>query len=491
VTQTASGTTTDLYYSNQQLLEEEVGGAATARYVWSPVYVNALVLRDRATGSPGTLNERLWVQQDADWNVTALVNSSGAVVERYVYSPYGVVTVLNATWGTLSGSAYAWVYGFQGMRYDSTSGLYKADARWYSPTLQRWTNLDPLRYGAGDDDLYRFAGNSPLDRVDPSGELFWIPFLIGAALVGTGIGGLHVAASHYDSATAALALPPGPASNALYLHHYNSAQWWEAGSWSAIYTGGSAMLATPVGAGAGRLTAAGYGTPVAYGSYGLLGVGGGYTTYQTIQTPWSQLNGPQTLQAAGTLYGPWAGGLPAGYTAFQTGYWGRIPAGRPPLRPSGPFQNSPPGPDSLPPGASPVPSPPQPPQGSVATSDWVPGPTPQTSDWAPPPSGLSSDSVPGLSGNIFEPSSPAPSLPGPAAPVPKVPTPDGGSVRFMTPSEWYAYFGPLYPFPYEAFAANGFHFSYVPQPSPGFPYTAPLLPLTSGQVGVPEGLIDQ
>jgi hypothetical protein len=30
------------------------------------VYVNALVLRDFATGTPGTLNQRLWVQQDAN-----------------------------------------------------------------------------------------------------------------------------------------------------------------------------------------------------------------------------------------------------------------------------------------------------------------------------------------------------------------------------------------------------------------------------------------
>jgi RHS repeat-associated protein len=171
VTQTASGTTTDLFYSDQgQVLEEMVGGAATARYVWSPVYVNAMVLRDRATGAPGTLNERLWVQQDANWNVTALVNGSGAVVERYVYSPYGMVTIYNASYTTvLSSSAYNWVYGFQGMRYDSISGLNEADARWYSPTLGRWVTMDPIRYSAGDVDLYRFVGNDPTGATDPSG----------------------------------------------------------------------------------------------------------------------------------------------------------------------------------------------------------------------------------------------------------------------------------------------------------------------------------
>ncbi len=101
--------------------------------------------------------------------MTALVNGSGVVVERYIYTPYGVITVLNASWSTLSGSVYSWVYGFQGMRYDPTSGLYESLGRRHSPTLQRWISIDPLRYGAGDADLYRFVGNGPIDRTDPSG----------------------------------------------------------------------------------------------------------------------------------------------------------------------------------------------------------------------------------------------------------------------------------------------------------------------------------
>jgi len=183
VTVTASGTTTNLYYSDQgQVLEEEVSGAATARYVWSPVYVNALVLRDNATGTPGTLNQRLWVQQDANWNVTALVNSSGVVVERYVYSPYGVMTIYNAGYtSTLSSSAYGWVYGFQGMRYDTASGLYGSASRFYSPTLQMWITMDPTGFGGGDVNLYRSFNNDPINKTDPSG--LYLPAVAGGAFV--------------------------------------------------------------------------------------------------------------------------------------------------------------------------------------------------------------------------------------------------------------------------------------------------------------------
>jgi RHS repeat-associated protein len=173
VGQTAGGTVTDLYYSDDwQVLEERVGGA-TVQYVWSPVYVDALVLRDRDADGNGTLEERLYAQQDANWNVTALVNASGAVVERLAYDPFGTQTVYDASFSSRSGSSYGWVVGFQGLRHDAASGLSETDHRWYSPTIGRWATTDPLGFDAGDVNLYRFVGNGPTNRVDPSG-LSWL-----------------------------------------------------------------------------------------------------------------------------------------------------------------------------------------------------------------------------------------------------------------------------------------------------------------------------
>ena len=93
-----AGTLTDIYFSAQwQVVEEDISGSMTNQYVWSPVYVNAMIERDTPT-------QRLYVQQDADWNVTALVNTSGSVVERYAYDPYGAVTYLTASWGSRTGA---------------------------------------------------------------------------------------------------------------------------------------------------------------------------------------------------------------------------------------------------------------------------------------------------------------------------------------------------------------------------------------------------
>jgi RHS repeat-associated protein len=168
------GTSRDLYYSNQwQVLEERVGGSAKVHYVWSAVYVDALLLRDRDATGGGTLSERLWVQQDANWKVTALVNGLGSVVERYAYDPYGNITFLSAAWGTLSASAYAWIYGHQGGRFDPTTGLYYFRHRDLSPVLQRWIEVDPLRFAAGQTNFNQDEGNNPTGLIDPTG-LYYI-----------------------------------------------------------------------------------------------------------------------------------------------------------------------------------------------------------------------------------------------------------------------------------------------------------------------------
>jgi RHS repeat-associated protein len=162
-----------LYYSSSwQVLEEDVNGAAQVQYVWSPVYVDALVERDRDPNNSGVLSERFYVQQDANWNVTAIINITGAVQERYAYDPYGSPTILDPNWNTRgigSGSLYVWVYLHQGGRYDPLSGLYQFRNRDYSAILGRWIENDPAGSAAGDPNLYRYVNNSPTEDVDPSG----------------------------------------------------------------------------------------------------------------------------------------------------------------------------------------------------------------------------------------------------------------------------------------------------------------------------------
>ena len=111
---------------------------------------------------------------DGNGNVTALVNSAGALQARYRYDPYGRYLAGGGTLASanvLRFSSKPWV-GFGG---SATSGLYYYGYRFYDPYLQRWLNRDP-KGERGDRNLYRYTANSPYRFFDPYGlDLISIP----------------------------------------------------------------------------------------------------------------------------------------------------------------------------------------------------------------------------------------------------------------------------------------------------------------------------
>jgi RHS repeat-associated protein len=173
IQQTENSATTDFYFSSSgQVLEERQGSTVTDQYLWGLMDVNDLILRDDNSvsgnlGKSGSgLGERLFVQQDANWNVTALIKLT-TVAERFVYTPYGIRTVLSSAWSVVSDS-FNWLYGFQGGRRDPVSGFIRFGVRDYSATLMRWLQRDPTGY-RGILNLYAALNDSPVTVIDPTG----------------------------------------------------------------------------------------------------------------------------------------------------------------------------------------------------------------------------------------------------------------------------------------------------------------------------------
>jgi RHS repeat-associated protein len=117
---------------------------------------------------------RLYFTQDANWDTTAVVgynSTSGTwgVVQRYVYSPYGTITVLNADWSTPPAGTQPLVNNlYQGMTLDAVTGRYYERNRDYSPSLGRWMEQDPAQYINGAN-TYQFVNSSPTGNVDAAG----------------------------------------------------------------------------------------------------------------------------------------------------------------------------------------------------------------------------------------------------------------------------------------------------------------------------------
>jgi len=55
------------------------------------------------------------------------------------------------------------------MAQNDKSQYHRSRNRWYNPSLMQWMSPDPIGYDGGDVNLYRFVGNDPVNRVDPSG----------------------------------------------------------------------------------------------------------------------------------------------------------------------------------------------------------------------------------------------------------------------------------------------------------------------------------
>jgi RHS repeat-associated protein len=70
---------------------------------------------------------------------------------------------------------------FTGREWDSGINFQYNRGRYYDPKTGRWTSADPLGFGAGDCNLYRYVANGPTLYIDPTGELFWIPVALIAA----------------------------------------------------------------------------------------------------------------------------------------------------------------------------------------------------------------------------------------------------------------------------------------------------------------------
>jgi RHS repeat-associated protein len=127
----------------------------------------------RLHGDAATGVERVYVVQDANFNVTSIIGKNGTeweVIERYIFDPYGERTVLNADWrvDTDGLSDFNFVHGHQGGRHDLAVGLVDFRNRFLDTSLGRWTRQDPMGYVDGMSQ-YQYQRCKPTSALDPAG----------------------------------------------------------------------------------------------------------------------------------------------------------------------------------------------------------------------------------------------------------------------------------------------------------------------------------
>lgn len=154
--QTAIGATTiNLLYDNQNLIAEydAAGTTVLRKYVHGPGTDEPIVWYE-GTGTAA----KNWLYADHLGSIVATANGTGASTGTYTYGPYGEP---NTTTGIR--------FRYTGQQLIAELGLYYYKARFYSPTLGRFLQTDPI--GDKDDqNLYAYTKNNPTNAIDRSGK---------------------------------------------------------------------------------------------------------------------------------------------------------------------------------------------------------------------------------------------------------------------------------------------------------------------------------
>ena len=180
-------------------------------YLWDPSRVDRLISSEQAayteTYDPETFEWALLDHQGTVLGHIERPHASGVPdFDEIKYDPFGRPEG-EFDWEADPGDdpypELFYVTRYAGREFDFETGLQYNRARYYNPTGSRWMSEDPMGFGAGDANLYRYVGNSPSNATDPSGEII----VCGSIAIGLGIAGAASywrAAHQYDEASAVL-----------------------------------------------------------------------------------------------------------------------------------------------------------------------------------------------------------------------------------------------------------------------------------------------
>ena len=160
VGRTEAGAATSYLYDGPNAVQETQG--AIVNPVLTGLGIDERIARNDAGG-------RSYFLRDILGSTRALTSNTGNVVQRYDYSPYGD--------STQTSPSFSNPYLFTGRERDA-SGLYYYRARYYSVDMGRFVSEDPIGL-LGGLNTYAYVGGNPVSYVDPTGEIAFVPILIG------------------------------------------------------------------------------------------------------------------------------------------------------------------------------------------------------------------------------------------------------------------------------------------------------------------------
>ncbi|KOA20845.1 tRNA nuclease WapA precursor [Clostridium homopropionicum DSM 5847] len=122
--------------------------------------------------------------RNAQGDIIGLFDKNGSAVASYTYDSWGKLISIKDGSGTditnnTSSVGYKNPYRYRGYRYDTETGLYYLQSRYYNPEWGRFLNVDEYVGKVGtllSANMFAYCLNNPVNLYDPSGSWFALTF---------------------------------------------------------------------------------------------------------------------------------------------------------------------------------------------------------------------------------------------------------------------------------------------------------------------------
>jgi RHS repeat-associated protein len=143
-------------------------------------------------------------EADGLGSITSLTASNGSIGQSYTYDSFGNQT-------NSSGSLRNY-FRYTAREFDTETNLYFNRARYYDPSVGRFTSEDLVRFGGGDANFYSYVGQNPTNYADPTGHTRYYGYWCGPDWTG----GLR---EQYDPKHAGMYHAPKDDVDEVCMHH--------------------------------------------------------------------------------------------------------------------------------------------------------------------------------------------------------------------------------------------------------------------------------
>ncbi len=176
---------------------KRINGTLVRQWVWASQYRIAAEL----DGTGNVLSRFLYGNLPSTPELVVRSGGTYQVISDHLGSVRAVVNVTNPSdvlarldytaFGEVSGIGIGVLpQGFAGGLYDTETELLRFGVRDYDPTSGRWVSKDPVLWDGGQENLFVYVGNNPVNLIDPDGKIpIALPLIedgVGAAILACG-----------------------------------------------------------------------------------------------------------------------------------------------------------------------------------------------------------------------------------------------------------------------------------------------------------------